>query len=91
MLDPLSHKRKGLDKYKLCSTTSHSTVMVLVSLVPRMDFSHLQVNCVWSTTYSIFVQVGQNAGRLFSNLTLDIIEDCIISTLCTSNLLAVYR
>ena len=78
MLDPLSHKRKGLDKYKLCSTTSFSVVMVLVSLVPRPDFSHLLENCVWSTTYSIFIQVGQNAGRLFfSNLTLDVIEDCI--------------
>ena len=65
--------------------------MVLVSLVPRPDFSHLLVNCVWSITYSIFVQVGQNAGRLFfSNLTLDFIEDCIISTMCTSNLLAVW-
>ena len=65
--------------------------MVLVNLVPRQDYSHLLKNCVWSTTYSIFVQVGQNAGTLFfSNLTLDIIEDCIISTLCTSNLLAVW-
>ena len=27
--------------YKLCSTTSHSAVMVLVSLVPRLYFSHL--------------------------------------------------
>ena len=51
MLDPLSHKRKGLDKYKLCSTTLYSVVMVLVSLVPRPDFSHLLVNCVWSTIY----------------------------------------
>jgi len=52
--------------------------MVLVSLVPRLDFLRLLENCVWSTTYSIFVQVGQNAGRLFfSILTLDVNEDCI--------------
>ena len=51
--------------YKLCSTTSHSAVMVLVSLVPRLYFSRLVENWVWSTAYSIFVQMGQNAGALF--------------------------
>ena len=50
--------------YKLCSTTSHSAVMVLVSLVP-IYFSYLVENWVWSTAYSIFVQMGQNAGPLF--------------------------
>ena len=76
----LSQKEKGWinSSYKLCSTTSYSAVMVLVSLVPRPDFSHLLENCVWSTTYSIFIQVGQNAGTLFiSSLTPDIIENCI--------------
>ena len=51
--------------YKLCPTTSYSAVTVLVSLVPRLYFSHLVENWVWSTTYSIFVQMGQNAGALF--------------------------
>ena len=33
---------------------------------------------VWWTAYSVFVQVRRNAGALFfSNLTLDVIEDCI--------------
>ena len=80
---PTFSKRKGLDKLCIQIVFHHivySAVMVLVSLVPRQDFSRLLENCVWSTTYSIFVQVGQNAGRLFfSNLTLDIIEDCIIA------------
>ena len=54
--------------YKLCSNTSYSAVMVLVSLVPRLYFSRLVENWVWSTAYSIFVQMGQNAGALlFSN------------------------
>ena len=35
--------------YKLCSTTSYSAVMVLVSLVPRLYFSRLVENWVWST------------------------------------------
>ena len=35
--------------YKLCSTTSFSAVMVLVSLVPRLYFSRLVENWVWST------------------------------------------
>ena len=30
--------------YKLCSTASYSAVMVLVSLVPRPDFSRLLEN-----------------------------------------------
>ena len=52
--------------------------MVLVNLGPRPHFLCLLENWEWSTTHSIFVQVGQNAGTLFfSNLTLDIIEDCI--------------
>ena len=51
--------------YNMCSTTSHSAVMVLVSLVPRLYFSRLVENWVWSTAYSIFVQIGQNAGALF--------------------------
>ena len=65
--------------YKLCSITSHNAVMVLVSLVPKLDFSRQLENCVRSTTYSIFIQVGQNAGRLFfSNLMLEVNEDCIL-------------
>ena len=51
---------------------------MLVSLVPRPQFSRLLENWVWSTAYSIFVQMGKNAGALFfSNLILGIIEDCI--------------
>ena len=44
------------------------------SLVPRPHFS-----CpLEKTANSIFVQVRQNASTLlFSNLTLDVIEDCI--------------
>ena len=35
-------------------------------------------NRVWSTAYTIFVQVHRNTGTLFfSNLMLDVIEDCI--------------
>ena len=66
-LTSLLKKEKGWINfaYKLCSTTSHSAVMVLVSLVPRLYFSRLVENWVWSTAYSIFVQMGQNAGPLF--------------------------
>ena len=33
---------------------------------------------VWSTAYSIFVQVGRNVSALFfSNLMFDVIKDCI--------------
>ena len=49
------------------------------SLVPRPHFSRPPEKWVWSTAYSIFVQVRRNAGTLFfSNLTLDIIKDCIL-------------
>ena len=56
---------------------------LLPSLIPRLHFSCGSAKWVWSTAYSIFVQVRQHSGALFfSNLTLDIIEDCIpISTL----------
>ena len=63
---------------------------VLLSLIPRPHFSRQLEKWVWSTAYSIFVQVHQHSGTLlFSNLTLDIIEDCIpISTLRANDLLA---
>ena len=48
------------------------------SLIPRPHFAHPPKKWVWSTAYFIFVQVHRNAGTLFfSNLTLDVIEDCI--------------
>ena len=48
------------------------------SLVPRPHFSRPPEKWVWSTAYSIFVQVRRNVGALFfSNLTLDVIKDCI--------------
>ena len=51
--------------YKLCPATSYSAVTVLVSLVPRLYFSRLVENWVWSIAYYISVQMGQNAGALF--------------------------
>ena len=48
------------------------------SLVPRPHFVCPPEKWVWSTAYSILVQVCRNAGTLFlSNLTLDVIDDCI--------------
>ena len=48
------------------------------SLVSRLHFSHLPEKWVWSTAYSIFVQVRRNVGALFfSNLMFDVIKDCI--------------
>ena len=50
----------------------------LPSLISRPHFSRPPEKWVWSTAYSIFVQVRRNVGALFfSNLTLDVIEDCI--------------
>ena len=51
---------------------------ILWVLSPDCIFSHTPEKWVWSTTYSIFVQVHQNVGTLFFfNLTLDVIKDCI--------------
>ena len=62
--------------------------MVLASLVLRPDFLCLLEKCVWST---IFVQVGQNVGTLlFSNLTLDVIEDWNPHCVQANYLLAVW-
>ena len=48
------------------------------SLVSRPHFSRPPEKWVWSTAYSIFVQVRRNVGALFfSNLTFDVIKDCI--------------
>ena len=48
------------------------------SVVPRQHFTHPLEKWVWSTAYSIFVQVCRNAGALFfSNLMLDAIKNCI--------------
>ena len=50
----------------------------LPSLVSRPHFSRPSEKWVWSTAYSIFVQVRWNVGALFfSNLTLDVVKDCI--------------
>ena len=55
-----------------------SWTRLLTSLVSRPHFSRPPEKWVWSTAYSIFVQVRRNVGALFfSNLTLDVIDDCI--------------
>ena len=51
---------------------------MFTSLISRPHFSRPPEKWVWSTAYSIFVQVRRNVGALFfSNLTLDVIDDCI--------------
>ena len=55
---------------------AYSAVMVLVNLGPKQHF--MPAGKLGLVNWSIFVQVGQNAGTLlFSNLTLDVINDCI--------------
>ena len=52
--------------------------MYKISLVSRLHFLHPPEKWVWSTAYSIFIQMHQHSSALFfSNLMPDIIEDCI--------------
>ena len=52
--------------------------MIEVSRVPRLHFSCLQEKWVLETAHSISVEVYQNAvALLFSNITLDVIEEYI--------------
>ena len=46
---------------------------LFLSLIPKPHFLCVLEKQVWSTTYSIFVQVRQNAGVLL----LDVIENYI--------------
>ena len=52
--------------------------LIVVVSFPDRILSRPPEKWVWSTAYSIFVQVRRNVGALFfSNLTLDVIDDCI--------------
>ena len=65
------HLRKPLTESK----TDNHDLLTLRMVSSQTVFFWVKV---WSTTYSIFIQVHRNAGTLFfSNLTLDIIEYCI--------------
>ena len=60
------------------SVCQGNRAMVSLSLIPRSQFIRLPEKWVWSTAYSIFVQVRWNVGAFFFfNLTFDVIEDCI--------------
>ena len=60
------------------ASLQHYQVSRKSSLVSRPHFSRPPEKWVWSTAYSIFVQVRRNVGALFfSNLTFDVINNCI--------------
>ena len=54
--------------------TVFQNVCIKVGLIPR---PHSCAQWVWSTVYSDFVQIRQNAGVVFPNFTLNVIEDYI--------------